>query len=77
MDEHDEQADTPGRPVLRVIDADASAEEIAAVLAVLGTTREEQRARACPEHPAWGNRSMLARRAAREADGWRRSSQPG
>lgn len=73
-----EQVGEPVRPMLRVIDQNASDQEIAAIVAALGSSPEEQAARLSPSHPAWGNRSMLAQRAARRGpDGWRRSSQPG
>jgi hypothetical protein len=68
------------RPALRVINGDASAEEIAAVVAAVTVAaqppaRPAQRARGVG---GWADRPALLRRPLRPGpDGWRASGRPG
>jgi hypothetical protein len=71
---------TDAGPVLRVIHGDATAEEIAAVVAVLlsrpAVTGDVPPPRSAPS--AWADRSRLLRRPLFPGpDAWRRSALPG
>jgi hypothetical protein len=67
------------RPVLRVISGDASAEEIAAVVAALAVGGASRRPAASPRRvSAWADRAAMLRRPVRPGlDGWRASGRPG
>ena len=70
----DEQQQTP---ILRVVNADATAEEVAALVAVfsaLGSAGQDAPKR---PRPAWGNPARSVRRTHRHGDGaWRASGLP-
>lgn len=70
-------APEPAKPLLRIVNADATPEEIAAVVAVfasLGGTEVPTRA----PRPAWGAPHRKVRRPLRPgAGGWRAGSLPG
>ena len=73
---------TPGspedpRPVLRIVDAGATPEEIAAVVAVLASLGGDAAPTRRPR-PQWGAPQRQVRRALHHgAGGWRSSSLPG
>ncbi|MGD0934007.1 MAG: acyl-CoA carboxylase subunit epsilon [Streptosporangiaceae bacterium] len=78
-------SDEPGRPVLRVIRGDASAEEIAAILAVLAVRRDAATAAASSAartatgrfRSAWTDRSRQLRAPLAPGPGhWRRTALP-
>ena len=69
--------DSPQAPLLRVVNADATAEEVAALVAVfsaLGSAGADAPKR---PRPAWGNPARGVRRTHRTGDGaWRASGLP-
>jgi len=66
-----------GRPVLRVVRGDATAEEIAALVAVLLSRPAADDAEPAPSRPAWADRSRALRRPPHPGPGaWRRSALP-
>lgn len=71
-------SDQPSAPLLKVVDADATPEEIAALVAVfsaLGSGGGEPPTR---PRPAWSNPARGVRRTHRHGDGaWRASGLPG
>jgi len=70
----------PGRPLLRVVRGDATAEEIAALVAVLLARSADAGApgRARSVKNAWSDRSRQLRRPLSPGPGaWRRSALPG
>ena len=72
-------ADRPaGEPALRVVRGDATAEEIAALVAALLSRPGDVGAPSAPPRSAWADRSRLLRRPLRPGPGaWRRSALPG
>jgi hypothetical protein len=73
---------TVGAPYVRVIRGDASAEEIAALLATLSAVAAARSAAATPDRPPpaahnWNSRARLLRAPVHPAaGGWRRSALP-
>jgi hypothetical protein len=72
---------TAGAPYLRVVRGDASAEEIAAIVATLTSIAAARSAAAPAEQPTaahnWNSRSRLLRTPVHPAaGGWRRSALP-
>jgi Acyl-CoA carboxylase epsilon subunit len=67
-----------GEPALRVIRGDATAEEIAALVAVLLSRPGDAGAPPAAARSAWADRSRQLRRPLRPGPGaWRRSALPG
>jgi hypothetical protein len=81
----DQPAAADGGPVLRVVRGSPSAQEVAALVAVLlasqpaaGSGAEGRTALRRGGEAAWGNRSALLRRSLPPGpDAWRASSRPG
>jgi hypothetical protein len=69
-------SDQPDRPILRVVNSDATPEEIAALVAVFsalgGGSEDEPKPRSAWAHPRWNHR-VTHRHG---ADGWRSSGLP-
>jgi acyl-CoA carboxylase epsilon subunit len=71
-------ADGPREPALRVVRGDATAEEIAALVAVLLSHPADDEAPPVPARSAWADRSSRLRRPLHPGPGaWRRSTLPG
>ena len=70
--EHDDRA-----PLLRVINADATPEEVAALVAVFSALGASGEAAPKRPRPAWSNPARSVRRTHRHGDGaWRASGLP-
>jgi hypothetical protein len=72
----DGDALAPEEPVLRIVDADASPEEVAAIVAVLASLGQAEEPP--PVHPSvWNAPHRMVRPAHRHGpDGWRTSGLP-
>jgi hypothetical protein len=71
------RSEPPGEPLLRVVRGDASAQEIAALVAVLASRPAVDDVAPEPTPSAWSDRSALLRRPVFPAPGaWRGSSLP-
>jgi Acyl-CoA carboxylase epsilon subunit len=69
-----EGADGDGRPVLRIVRGDATAEEIAALVALLGSRGRSAAPARSPTRSAWADPAAGIRRTARPGPGaWARS----
>jgi hypothetical protein len=73
-----DQADRPVRPALRVVRGDPTAEELAALVAVLGARAAVPGAAPASPRSAWNAPAgMVRRQVSPGPDGWRRSALPG
>jgi hypothetical protein len=78
-DSADEASSTPAPPMLRIVNADATPEEIAAVVAVFASLGGGDGGAPTPRpRPQWGAPHRHVRRQLHHgAGGWRSSSLPG